>query len=174
MRKDFMKFSLLLSCLIALNFSSLNAFIDAKQPVFGTTSSDHLITAWSAYDNGAYLIRAKNWDSTHGWSDNINLSDPKFHSFSPKIAVNSAGNGALVWLTIGANGIPTLQGTIFNNGAWDLSAVQLSPLNEEISEFDLKLDESNIITVVWQGSSNIYCLRGNTATGWDTPLKIND
>ncbi|MFA6916490.1 MAG: hypothetical protein WC222_08845 [Parachlamydiales bacterium] len=175
-----------LAMMISCESSELLAFVSADQPMTGISSTGNIISIWSVYDNAnaSYVIRTSTWDSINGWSSNATISTIPSQSFNPLLAVNGTGNAAVIWTTLDTNNLPTLQGRIYYNGAWDSGPTQFSATDESIISYKLKLNDSGEISVIWSSyppsssDSAVYALTGSTvAGGWNTAsgiTKISD
>lgn len=180
-RSQFIAMLTALTILLHFGSTKLLAFDSADQPKIGMSSTGNLVLVWSVYDNenASYVIRTNTWDSTTGWSPNENLSTVPGMSFDPFLAVNGAGDAAVIWTALDENHLPTLQGRIFFNGAWDASPTQFSATGESVISYQLKLIDNGTISVIWSSyppestDSAIYALIGSTvAGGWNVPAGV--
>lgn len=172
-----------LAITMSLGSSELLAFINADQPLIGMSSTGDLIAVWSVYDNlnSSYVIRASTWDSISGWSANETISTIPGISFSPSLAVNDAGDAAVIWTALDSNNFPTLQGKIYYNGVWESNPTQFSASDEILISYKHTLSNSGSISVIWSSyppnsnNSAIYALTGSTVSGgWNVPSGITE
>lgn len=178
----------LVAIAMVTTFSTTNllAFMSADQPKNGISDMGNLIAVWSVYDQttGDYVVRSRTWDVNNGWSSNTTISATPGTSSCPSIIVNNAGDAAVLWTTLDQNNIPTIQGRIYYNGAWDVGPTQISAEGEAVIMFEHKLNNNGDISVIWSSfppnssDSAIYTLTGSTvAAGWNTDsgiTKISD
>lgn len=171
-----------LAALAVTNICSLSAdYVSAGEVVVGQNASGGLITAWSVYDNvnENYVIRARVWDSINGWSTATTISETPGTSFSPLLAMNSAGDAAVIWTSLGQSESNLLAGRIYYQGSWDASPTAITEEYAAVTACKLQINDNGDIVLGWVAEPLlnpepvIYTLTGSSvSSGWNVPSGI--
>lgn len=140
-------------CLCIAIFSSLKlsaAYTSPNEPQVRIDGSGNKIAVWESYNTVSALYEVRySTNSGAGWSSPNTISDTTLGSFTPKLAINAAGDGAAIW-TVRDTGTQTdsLSGAIYHLGSWT-TAQPLSPTGDDVISSDVRISDDGDIVVIW-------------------------
>lgn len=153
---------------------------DSESPEIVVDSTGLAIAIWNQWNGAKYVIRASTSQNRRDWSTPVTVSDAgqTRNTFEPQLIVDSTGLVTAVWFRTGGNGISNIlySSRLQRGGSWS-TEVRVSSLSESVSSFDMAVDSTGLVTLVWGSNLNGGVISSSTSQSgspWSSPATLSE